>query len=89
MRIEVFTDGRGYTVIVNDRFSDCLCADEALGVIAAALFGEMGTTHPFLHTLDVWVAEQKRMGLSATPHPRVEEILGPTDCQFRDRAVSP
>jgi len=40
MKIELFQTLRGfYTVIVDDQFADMLTKDEALGVIASALFG--------------------------------------------------
>jgi hypothetical protein len=56
LKIELFqTAEPGFTVIVGDRFADGLCPDEALGVVASALFGS-GAPHPYLKTYEQWHA---------------------------------
>lgn len=54
LHIELFESEPGwFTVIVGDRFSDKLGRDEALGVVATALF--MGQTRlPYIKTYEQW-----------------------------------
>lgn len=54
LHIELIETGPKYfTVICGERFADHLACDEALGVVAAALFG--GQQHlPFLKTYVEW-----------------------------------
>lgn len=42
-----------FTVIVGGRFADHLCRDEALGVVAAALYAG-ATGLPYLRTYEEW-----------------------------------
>lgn len=51
--------GGGFTVIVNGQFADMLCRDEALGVIAAALFTGCKRL-PYLQTYEQWDAQDRR-----------------------------
>ena len=54
LRLELIESESGFfSVIVGDRFADMLCRDEALGVIAAALFGGHGQM-PYLKTYEMW-----------------------------------
>lgn len=56
MKIELLqSDRKGdWTVIVDGIFADHLCPDEALGVVAAAIFGGFPRHHPFLKTYEQW-----------------------------------
>ena len=47
------TESGFFSVIVGDRFADMLARDEALGVIAAALFGGRGQL-PYLKDYVTW-----------------------------------
>lgn len=59
-KIEILkTESQGLTVIVDDKFADYLCVDEALGCVAAALFGGMSRV-PYVRTYEEWVGWQKR-----------------------------
>lgn len=60
LRIELFkTEEAGYTVIVNGRFADRLCPDEALGVVAAALYAGAQRI-PYITSYEEWLARERR-----------------------------
>lgn len=60
IRIELIeVEPNYFTVIVGDRFADQLCRDEALGVIAGALFCKTKEP-PFLKTYAQWSAWDQR-----------------------------
>lgn len=73
MKISIQTDDSGCHVIVDDKWADCLGRDEALGVVASALFSD--------HVLYVRTTEeharwnerygQKVAGLLPAPKPAV------------------
>lgn len=68
MKIEILQTGdNDYTVIVDDKFADRLCVDEALGVVASALF--TNKVPLFIKTYEAWHYLQKRYG-------RIEEPIG-------------
>lgn len=57
--LEMFFTEEGYlTVIVDGRFADHLCLDEALGVVASALFSGRKEL-PYLKTYEQWDAADK------------------------------
>jgi hypothetical protein len=63
-----------YTVIVDGYgFADQLCRDEALGVVAACLFG---AKPPYLHTYEQWVAWERKYRHPDEPYPQPAALLG-------------
>lgn len=62
LRLELFETDPGYfTVILGDKFADHLGRDEALAVVAGALFCNMQAP-PFLHTYEQWSAWRQHYG---------------------------
>lgn len=53
-RIELIDTGKGWTVIVGGMFADHLCDDEALGVVAAAIYSNRPRL-PYVRTYAEWV----------------------------------
>lgn len=63
-----------YTVIVDGKgFADRLCRDEALGVIAACLFG---VKPPYLQTYEQWVHSTRKYRDKDEPYPEPVALLG-------------
>lgn len=71
LHIELIEPEQGhFTVIVGGRFADHLCRDEALGIVAAALFGGQQGPLPYLRTYeqwDYWDREYRRKGAAFVP----------------------
>jgi hypothetical protein len=58
IRLELLNiEGKGYTVIVDDKFSSHLGIEEALGCVASALFGEKVM---YVQTYEQWLAWERR-----------------------------
>lgn len=53
LRCELLQTEHGFTVICGGRFADRLCRDEALGVIAGALYSGAANA-PYLKTYEQW-----------------------------------
>jgi hypothetical protein len=75
MRLELLEVRQGdYTVIVDGKgFADRLNRDEALGVVAACLFG---VQPPYLHTYEQWVARERKYRHPEEPYPQPVALLG-------------
>ncbi len=72
LRIELIeTEPGHFTVIAGDRFADHLMRDEALGVIAAALFSGGGAA-PYLKTYEQWSAWDAKY---RSPQPKPAALL--------------
>lgn len=70
-KIEILaTEEHGITVIVDDKFADHLCRDEALGVVAAKLMGSEFI--PYLQTFEQWHKWQLRHRCSEFVEPVAE-----------------
>ena len=59
-------DPQNLTVIVDGRFVDHLCLDEALGVVASALFSGRDDL-PYVKTYAAWDAWDKHFRRGGTP----------------------
>lgn len=74
----------GYFVSQGDRVADRLGPDEALGVVAHALFGD-GSAHRFLDTVEGWqereakhrerVAEKHQITFTKGETPIIEDLI--------------
>ena len=78
MKIEMRSEGpKGtWTVVVDDLFADHLAPDEALGVVAAALFSGSPKKHPFLRSYESWLWFEKRYRNYSRPVTAL--LSGPT-----------
>lgn len=76
MHLELFSDsdGKSYTVIVDGMFARNLCVEEALGVVASALYGK--GRPQFVKTYEEELAWRKWAGYT-DPEP-VAMLVGPT-----------
>lgn len=60
MHVELIETERGsFTVVAGEKFADRLGRDEALGVLAALLFGGVQAL-PYMRTYDQWLAWHRR-----------------------------
>ena len=75
-RMEVFRskgEGNYFTVIVDGEFASMLTVDEALGVMASALFGERPI---FVKSYEAWVAWEKSLTKIGTYKEPVALLTG-------------
>ena len=73
-QLEMFFTEEGHlTVIVDGRFADHLCVDEALGVVASALFSGRKEL-PYLKTYEQWDAQDKFFR-RREPQPKIAGFL--------------
>lgn len=75
MHLELIQTERGYfTVIVDGQFADRLCPDEALGVVAAAIY--RGCTRlPYVQSYEQWDRFDQRYRHKDDPRPPTAGLL--------------
>ena len=74
MHIEVLKVDGSFTVIVDGKFADHLCPDEALGVVAAAIFSGF-TRIPYVKSYEEWDRWERKYRCKVEPLPPIAGLL--------------